>query len=350
MGRTSTAICIDREKVYGALNRECMTMTDVSRDVGVHQNTISYWLKSGKVTKDNIDSFALAIGADPSEIKGKSSDEIGPEQRKYIDRNYTRTTESYWTRIDGQCFHALIIKNYKYMIHFAKHVGMSEPMIGNYVRWNKIPRQYERRFALALNVEPSEFVVDGPIDILEERDGKIEKVKNLVEAGSTFNEAAEEANIENVDASFTENPSLAAKALIFSDNHLKEIEEIDILRARIEELEKRLAKYEKPEYLSKHGEDNREMHHRVDSMMSVYFKEEGFTKNQIMDSVCGVDDLVIRLTDVACKNYVVVPEGKRLGFNRNRFVEVPDPSKYYKFYNDICSRFIEEFENSRSIN
>ena len=332
MGRTSTAICIDREKVYGALNRECMTMTDVSRDVGVHQNTISYWLKSGKVTKDNIDSFALAIGADPSEIKGKSSNEIGPEQRKYIDRNYTRTTESYWTRIDGQCFHALIIKNYKYMIQFAKHVGISESMIGNYVRWNKIPRQYERRFALALNVEPSEFVVDEPIDILEERDGKIEKVKNLVETGNTFEEVGKEAAIESVQIRPVD-PS-----------------EVDVLRARIEELEKRLAKYEKPEYLSKHGYDNREMHHRVDSTMSVYFKEEGFTKNQIMDSVCGVEDLVIRLTDVACKNYVVSPEGKRLGFNRNRFVEVPDPSKYYQFYNDICSRFIEEFVNSRSMN
>lgn len=323
MSKNYASICVDREKVYGILNEENMSVSDLAKDIGVSYSAVKTWLNNGKLSKEFFDILVFSLGADPSEIKGKSSPDVGPNQAAYIETHSRTGNRKAWSKIDGMKFESLIRKNFGNISQFAYHVRMSDVSILHYISWGKIPSQYVERFALALNADPSEFVVNEPvIDILEERDGKIEKVMNLVEAGNTFEEAAEEAEIESVEVRPVDSS------------------EVDALRARIEELEKRLAKYEKPKCIEK---ESFQLQSRLHDNMGATLEKEGIDNGF---AVAYVENAIFTLADISSGNYIIVSEklgnGNRSGFRRNHIVKVDD-EKYSAYVHELYKGFIEQF-------
>lgn len=281
MGRYSTGICIDREKVYGIMNRNNLPIRTISKELGVSDATIHGWIRNGKVSKDYLDIFALALGVSEDEIKGKSHYDAGPEEIKWRENAGRFIKRTNWAHVDSRALNSLITKKYTNATQFADHIGMASSTVHRYLSYDRIPEQYVRRFSLALDADPQEFIID--------------EVQEPVDIPAT-NEAADE---------------------------------IQKLLDKVQELEAKLAMYEKSERISK-------------SKYPVHM----WLLDEIGDKPCTFEKaqwaakLILELTDIATGNYTFNPKTKAP--RRNRYVEV-DEETYVECLHEFCKRFAQQY-------
>lgn len=293
MGRYSTGICIDREKVYGIMNRKSLSIKAISKELGVTDSTIHSWIRSGKVSKEFLDIFALALGVSEDEIKGKSHYGAGPEEIKWCERASLFHKRSNWAHVDSRALNSLIVKKYTNVTQFANHIGMASSSVHRYLSFNRIPEQYVRRFSLALDADPSEFVIDAAQEDVTQEPIDIPAAPNTKELSAT-----------NEDA-----------------------DEIKRLLDKVQELEAKLATYEKLEHIPKSKYP-----------VHMWLLDEIGDKPCTFEKAQWASRLIFELTDIATGNYTFNPKTKNP--RRHRYVEV-DEETYVECLHEFCKRFAQ---------
>ena len=323
MGNTVNTVCIDREKVYGILNKNNQSIPDLCREWGLNYSSVYRVVSRGKITEDFLDDLSYALAVEPADIKGRSSVDAGPEEIEYKSRN-GRDRKKSWSKIDGDRLKALIYRKFgaRSITWYAGELGMSKTTLQNYIEDGEVPTDKLNKIASSLDTTPVYLTGEVDLHLEDVKDTVVQTSENTYISPVLLKTATENSRTSDSDPT----------------------DYIQTLLDKIQDLEVRLSKYENTKVIAK---DSYEANNVLVSHLVHALKSKGFSDEDISYVCDDTMRCIYGIADFALGNYtrkVFDKRKKKGGLIRNKSVEV-DENAYGDFLNKIVEMFVDVLED-----